>query len=180
MALPLHWPKNEQEQTGTVDPDRLPAGWLGLSHPDTWSQQLTRQFASHIWAGQRGTISLAHRFQLRATRDDDDESPDFQTTQHTDSRLKFGPEARLFLRRLMTATENDPHAQAEVRSHLPGQPDKEVALLAFDELAYEELEEMVSESEVMTELLRATQDYELEGPIQVRCYFRSALLSYMC
>lgn len=100
--------------------------------------------------------------------EDDEDNDKFQDSQDPQSTLKYRPEARLFLRRLMSATDNDPHAQAEVRSHLPGVPDEEAVRRPFTQEGYAELEGMIGESEVMIELLKRVQEYEQKGPIQVR------------
>lgn len=68
----------------------------------------------------------------------------------------------------MIATGNDPHADAEVRSHLPGLPDQENIQPLFDNETFEALQELVQGSAEMTELLLLITEYELEGPIQVR------------
>ena len=161
--------EHELLQGTLIKKARLPSGWDGLPHPDTWNQQLTEQFANHIWEGQQGLIADERRFQLRQNTSDA-EAEALQETQDPYSKLKYGPEAQLFLRRLMEAGDNDLHAQAEVRSHLPGVPEEEGEYLPFDEVTFAELGELVADSDVMTRLLKAAQGYEQYGPIQVRGY----------
>lgn len=160
------WPEDNSVETDLVEPERLPEGWNGLPHPDRWNRETTEKFANHIWAGQTGAIPVRNRFQFRLPSLDE-ALHEFQEEQHPDSELKYGTDARLYVRRLMEATDDDVHAQAEVRSHLPGLPTAVDANAAFTDDDLAELERMVVGNEVMIDLLRVTAEYEQEGPIQV-------------
>lgn len=162
----ISWSAAPARQTDLVDPARLPAEWSGLTHPDSWNMVLTMQFAKWIWAGQTGILEPCLRFQLLASGDDEDDTP-LCLTAHPDSTLKYGPDARLFVRRLMQDPQLDPLMCSELAAHLPPIIEDVTAMRPFLDSDYMDLLALVEDNPIMSGLIEAVHTYEEYGPIQV-------------
>ncbi|KAF8594268.1 hypothetical protein BDV93DRAFT_515921 [Ceratobasidium sp. AG-I] len=120
--LPVPWPvecpgKSDKGYMD-IDPARLPGGIRGLAHPDWYDEEITWKWAKWIIRGQNGGLGRAHIFQFRRI-DDAHVETSFREEIHPGSRLRYGPETRLFVACMLAVDDGDALARAELKAQVP-------------------------------------------------------------
>lgn len=134
--------------------------------PLRWTEEQAIEFYEHIRAGQANLLSAEAVFQFRTVTEGEAEGG-LCLAPHPGSQVHYGPEGRLFVRRLMLASQADHYARAEVLDHLPRLPAPGSARPVFANEEYDKLQERLGHHQVFTRLFTWTRDYEAYGPVQV-------------
>ena len=115
--LPVPWPTEapEEHESGYLDADplRVPPDVRGVAHPDWYNEVLTLKWSNWIIQGQNGELPTTRIFQFRRI-DETHSEMSFRDSIHPASTLRYGPESRLFVARMLAVSDNDQVARSEL------------------------------------------------------------------
>lgn len=165
MPWPAEPPLKSAKSYIEVDPARLPPRMIGVAHPDWFGSDETWAWTDWIIRGQLGELPRSQVFQFKQVADAR-EDISYREVPHSDSQLRYGPESRLFVARLLATNNNDPLGRAELEFHvrkLEGEPSYRM----FAPADLKELRKRISGSPELISLLSVALQYEELQPVKV-------------
>lgn len=134
--------------------------------PQAWTEQQTNEFYDHIRRGQLGYISIEQRFQYYQVNDTE-RATAYCAERHPNSYLIYPPAGRLYLRRLLLASQDDRDAYVECLDHLPWPVGDGQTSAVFTEAEFQDLMDHLGHHATFARMFQWTKDYEQYGPVVV-------------
>lgn len=162
-------------QEELIDPQRLPDDLESLDHPDGWDQDFTHTMVDWIRLGQAAHLDENKRFQFQQLYPHTDSR--LRRNMHTNSSLRYGPESRIFMARLVLDDDQDTIAHNE-RSKYFVSPLRASTTRLFDEEEEKDMLSRASGLAQMENLIRVLLKYKAVHPIRVRASSGFAFYAY--
>ncbi|KAF8604845.1 hypothetical protein BDV93DRAFT_507383 [Ceratobasidium sp. AG-I] len=159
--LPIPWQEIEDDcregKWERVERSRMPNGIDVLRSPDYMDEQESNAWCEHVRKDWRNLDIASHAFQFRLLGPDKIDT-DLQLNTHPDSKLRYGPEARLYIAHLLRKC-NKPEKQ----SPFPELSDS--PFLVFSNEEFDEILDDLKNDPIMLNLSKLLQSYESLGPM---------------
>ncbi|KAF8595340.1 hypothetical protein BDV93DRAFT_515055, partial [Ceratobasidium sp. AG-I] len=153
--LPIPWQEIEHDcregKWERVERSRMPNGINVLRSPDYMDEQESNAWCEHVQKDWRNLDIASHAFQFRLLGPDKIDT-DLRLNTHPDSKLRYGPEARLYIAHLLRKC-NEPEKQ----SPFPELSDS--PFLVFLNEEFDEILDDLKNDPVMLNLSKLLQSY---------------------
>ncbi|KAF8592936.1 hypothetical protein BDV93DRAFT_592782, partial [Ceratobasidium sp. AG-I] len=136
ISLAIPYVGDVNTPSDLVSGARLPDGWSGLPEPGSMTEDQIYRFYHYIRAGQLGQLPAENVFQFNTSSSTASEAT-YEQCLVPPGEVRYGPGARLFVRRLLLGGAEDRYARAESLDHLPPVPQVGSVTRIFEGNEYE-------------------------------------------
>lgn len=152
-------------QPNLVEKQRMPTSIGVLSHPDDWDQTQTWLWVNWTRMDQIGAHDESQRFQFQLLGPTVSEHR-YRRDIHQESPLRYGPDARVFLGRIIRAPSDDEIATSERRSYFI-KPTRVINTKLFSDDAETRMLEQGQSIAFVKALTESVLRYESKHPVRV-------------